>query len=295
MERMNLFSRRSAIALGLAMVAWAATAQGPRVEDALPGVDLNGLSPAQKATVQKVLAEHDCTCGCGMKVGECRMKDPGCSRSKGLAAVVVEAIRSGKSEKDALLAADNSNFGKAAESKILSDAVKIPTQGAPAEGAANPKITLVEFSDFQCPYCIVAAAELHRVMDAYPSQISLVFKQFPLDEHSQAALAAAASLAAQRQGKFWPMHDALFAQRGKLSSSVISGIAEKIGLDMKRFDADLHSPELQKIIVHDIEDGERAGVAGTPTIFVNGQRYNSAVSLAVLKPVLDEELKKIAK
>lgn len=277
------------------MVAIVATAQGPRVEDALPGVDLHGLSPAQKATVQKVLAEHDCTCGCGMKVGECRMKDPGCSRSKGLASVIVDAIRSGKSEKEAILAADNSNFGKAAETKILSDAVKIPTEGAPAEGATNPKITLVEFSDFQCPYCIIAAGELHRVMDAYPNQVSLVFKQFPLDEHSQAALAAAASLAAQRQGKFWPMHDTLFAQRGRLSPLVINGLAEKMGLDMKRFDADLHSPELQKIIVHDIEDGERAGVAGTPTIFVNGQRYNAAVSLAVLKPVLDEELKKIAK
>ncbi len=292
---MNFFSRRAAITVGLAMVAIVATAQGPRVEDALPGVDLHGLSPAQKATVQKVLAEHDCTCGCGMKVGECRMKDPGCSRSKGLASVIVDAIRSGKSEKEAILAADNSNFGKAAETKILSDAVKIPTEGAPAEGATNPKITLVEFSDFQCPYCIIAAGELHRVMDAYPNQVSLVFKQFPLDEHSQAALAAAASLAAQRQGKFWPMHDTLFAQRGRLSPLVINGLAEKMGLDMKRFDADLHSPELQKIIVHDIEDGERAGVAGTPTIFVNGQRYNAAVSLAVLKPVLDEELKKIAK
>jgi protein-disulfide isomerase len=223
------------------------------------------------------------------------MKDPGCSRSKGLAAVIVDAIRDGKSEKEALLAADNSNFGKAAEGKILSDAVKIPTDGAPAQGAANPKITLVEFSDFQCPYCIIAAGELHRVMDAYPNQVSLIFKQFPLDEHSQAALAAAASLAAQRQGKFWPMHDALFAQRGRLSPAVISGIAEKIGLDMKRFDADLHSPELQKIIVHDIEDGERAGVAGTPTLFVNGQRFNATLTLAVLKPVLDEELKKIAK
>lgn len=295
MERMNRLALRAVTAIGLALATLVATAQGPRVEDALPGVDLNGLSPAQKTSVQKLLANRDCTCGCGMNVAECRVKDPGCSRSKGLAAVIVGAIRNGKSESEAVAAADKSNFGKTAETKILSDAVSIPTEGSPVFGANNPKITLVEFSDFQCPYCVVAAGELHRLMEAYPSQVRLIFKQFPLDEHSQAALAAAASLAAQRQGKFWPMHDALFAQRGRLSPDVIHGIAEKSGLDMRRFDADLHSPELQKVIVRDIEDGERAGVMGTPTIFVNGQRYNSAVSVAVMKPVLDEELKKIAK
>ena len=295
MKKMNLFIRRAGFVVVAFVVVAVAAAQGPRVEDALPGVDLKGLSPAQKATVQKVLAERDCTCGCGMKVAECRVKDPGCSMSRGVAAVIVDAIRSGKSESDALAAADKSNFGRPADTRILGDAVSIPTQGSPAFGASNPKITLVEFSDFQCPYCIVAAGELHRVMEAYPSQVSLIFKQFPLDEHSQAALAAAASLSAQKQGKFWPMHDALFAQRGHLSPEAIHGIAEKLGLDMKRFDADLHSPELQKTIVRDIEDGERAGVMGTPTIFVNGQRYNAAVSLAVLKPVLDEELKKTAK
>lgn len=295
MEWMNLLTRRSAITIGFALAAFVAAAQGPRVEDALPGVDLHGLSPAQKVTVQKLLAERECTCGCGMKVAECRVKDPGCSMSRGVAAVIVEAIRNGKSESEAIAAADKSNFGRAADTRILGDAVSIPTQGSPSAGAANAKVTLVEFSDFQCPYCIVAAGELHRVMEAYPSQVSLIFKQFPLDEHSQAALAAAASLSAQKQGKFWPMHDALFAQRGRLSPETIHGIAEKLGLDMKRFDADLHSPELQKTIVRDIEDGERAGVMGTPTIFVNGQRYNAAVSLAVLKPVLDEELKKTAK
>jgi protein-disulfide isomerase len=129
-------------------------------------------------------------------------------------------------------------------------------------------------------------------MKAYPTQVKLIFKQFPLDTHSQAALASVAALAAHRQGKFWAMHDGLFAQHGKLSQEIIVKVAADIGLDMQRFVADVNGPEIRKAVDKDRNDGETAGVDSTPTLFIDGQHYNGPLTLAALKPVLDGKLKK---
>jgi protein-disulfide isomerase len=259
----------------------------------LPAVDLGGLTPAKKNTALKLLRETGCSCGCDMKLAECRVKDPNCSYSRGLSSVIVDSVKQGKNNTDAVAAAKSSRWGHAPDhSKILEDPVNIPVSGSPLIGAQNGAITLVEFSDFQCPYCYKAVPELQALLKAYPNQVKLIFKQFPLDIHSQAAYAAAASLAAHRQGKFWPLHDAMFAQHGRLSPEIIQKLAGEQGLDMKKFNADLASVELRKEVVKDRDDGETAGVDSTPTLFVNGRHYNGVISLAALKPVIDDELKK---
>jgi protein-disulfide isomerase len=153
-------------------------------------------------------------------------------------------------------------------------------------------MTLVEFSDFQCPYCSLAVAKLDAVLEAYPGKIKLIFKQFPLDTHPQAALAAAAALAAHQQGKFWPMHDAMFSHRSNLSRPSILATARGLGLDMKRFEADLDSAETKKAVIRDRDDGERAGVEGTPSVYINGRKYNGALDLPAIRTVIDSELKK---
>ncbi len=227
-----------------------------------------------------------------MKVAECRVKDPTCSWSKGLAGAMGDALREGKNENDAIAAANASKWSHGPQPpKLLEDPVTIPTVGAPVRGSATAPVTLVEFSDFQCPYCAVAVGKLDAVLEAYPAKVKLVFKQFPLDTHSQAALAAAAAIAANQQGKFWPMHDALFAHRTKLSRPSIVELAREGGLDMKRFEADLDSAETKKIIARDIQDGERAGVEGTPTVYVNGRKYNGSLELPEIRKVIDEQLK----
>ncbi len=259
----------------------------------LPGVDFSGLSPVKSRALLRLLRNHDCTCGCGMKVAECRVKDPSCGYSKGVAEAMGDALRAGKNENDAIEAAKASRWGKGPQPpKLLEDAVVIPTTGSPVRGPANAALTLVEFSDFQCPYCWLAVGKLNAVLDAYPGKIKLIFKEFPLDTHSQAALAAAAAIAANRQGKFWPMHDALFAHRRDLSRPSILALARIAGLDMKRFEADLDSPETRKIVERDVDDGDRAGVEGTPSVFINGRKYNGALDLAAMRPVIDQELKK---
>ena len=259
----------------------------------LPAVDLGGLTPAKKNTALKLLREGECSCGCGMKIAECRVKDPNCGYSRGLASVIVDSVKQGKSDADALAAAKASKWGHAPDhSKTLEDPVKIPVAGAPLLGPQNAAITLVEFSDFQCPYCYKAVTELQAIMQAYPTQVKLIFKQFPLDIHSQAAYAAAAAMAAHKQGKFWPLHDAMFARHGRLSREIIDKLAADLGLDMKQFNADVASAQIRKAVDKDRDDGETAGVDSTPTLFVNGQHYNGALTLAALKPVLDGELKK---
>ena len=157
-------------------------------------------------------------------------------------------IRAGKDENEAIEAAKASKWAKGPEPpKLLEDPVTIPTAGSPVRGPDDAALTLVEFSDFQCPYCMLAVGKLNAVLDAYPGKIKLIFKQFPLDMHSQAALAAAAAIAAHQQGKFWPMHDALFAHRTDLSRPVILALARTAGLDMKRFEADLDSAETKDV------------------------------------------------
>jgi len=259
----------------------------------LPDVDLTGLSTLRSNAVLRLLRNHDCTCGCGMKIAECRVKDPNCAYSKGVSEVMVEAIRAGKNENDAIAAAKESRWGKGPQPpKLLEDAVVIPTAGSPVLGPADARVTLVEFSDFQCPYCSLAVGKLNAVLQAYPKQVKLIFKQFPLDTHSQAAQAAAAAIAAHQQGKFWPMHDALFANRQNLSRPAILAIASKTGLDLKRFTADWDSVETKKTVVRDVQDGDKAGVEGTPSIYINGQKYNGSLDLDAIRKVIDAELKK---
>jgi protein-disulfide isomerase len=278
------------LCLGLALLVFA---QDWTTVTSLPNVDTTGLTPAQKTKVLKILRDTDCSCHCGLKVAECRVKDSSCAYSKGMAADVIDAVRQGKSDAQVLAALKTSRWGQGPpeHTKTLEDPVAIPVADAPVRGVGNARVTLVEFSDFQCPFCIEATPQLETLLRAYPMQVKLIFKEFPLDTHSQAALSAAAALSANKQGKFWPMYDALFAVRGNLSRSGILKMASNLGLDMKRFLADLDSPEVKRAVRKDIADGERIGVDSTPTLFVDGQRFNGPITVAALKPIVESELK----
>jgi protein-disulfide isomerase len=278
--------------------ALSAGAQVPQAQEAwktsaaLPGVDFSGLSVAQKQKALQMLREQSCTCGCTMKVAECRFKDPNCAYSTALAAIVIKGLKEGKTPDEIMKLEAASRWGHPPEPpKILEDPVEIPIAGAPVQGPANARITLVEFSDFECPYCSLATSEVKTVLQAYPKDIRLVYKQFPLDMHPHAKLGAMASLAALNQDKFWPMHDKLFSNFRKLSRENILAWAKELGLDMPKFTADLDSPKLKAAIEKDIREGEKAGVSGTPAFFINGKHYNGPFTMAELKPIFDAELK----
>jgi len=289
---------RAGLACLILTVAMTASAQTPKAPEtwtsalALPGVDFTGLSAAQKQKAIEMLRAQPCTCTCGMKVAECRFKDQDCSYSKGLSTVVVKGLKEGKSDAEIAKLETASRWGHPpAPPKLLEDPVKIPLTGSPALGPASAAITLVEFSDFECPYCSRAAAEVKTVLDAHPKDIRLVYKQFPLETHPHAQMAAMAALAAMNQDKFWPMHDKLFANFRKLTRENILTWAQELGLDMPRFTADLASPKLKGIVQNDVKDGLDAGVTGTPSFYINGKHYNGPFTMAALKPIFDEQLK----
>jgi len=255
---------------------------------ALPGVDFLDLTAAQKQTVLKLVREQDCSCQCGMKVAECRFKDPACYYSTSLVKIAIDNMRQGKSvaEIRAALAAGP----KYKRPKLLEDAVTVPVDGSPTLGAKEAKIVLIEFSDFECPYCSKAANDVKSIMRAYPGNVRLIYKQFPLSMHSHAKLAAVASLAAADQGKFWQLHDAMFANFRKLSRENILAWAKNAGLDMDRFTSDLSSSKYDAVIAKDMQDGQAAGVYGTPAFFINGKLYNGPMDFDKVKPILDAEV-----
>lgn len=286
----SVLARLGAVAVCAVLAASLMNAQEWKAMDSYPGVDLTRLTSTQKTAALKLLREHACSCGCGRTVAQCRVEDPSCSFSVGMAHEIVAALAQGKTEQQALDAADTSRYGANHQQELLDPAVSIPTTGSPVEGPANAPITLVEFSDFQCPYCTAAVPQLKALLAAYPTKVKLVFKEFPLETHPQADLAAAAALAAQKQGKFWQLHDAMYSSRD-LSRPTIRAMAEKIGLDMKQFDQDWDSSAVREAVVRDVQDGDKAGVEGTPTLFINGQKLNAAIHIAVLKPVVEAALK----
>ena len=260
-----------------------------KTSETLGDIDLSGLTPVQKKAVLKIVREQDCSCQCGMKTAECIMKDSNCSYSRTIAKIAIQGVKDGKSLIEISKLMDASP--KAHRPKLLEEPVKIPVDGAPVKGQADARITLVEFSDFECPYCSAAEKQVDIVMAAYPKDLKLVYKQFPLSMHPHAELAAEASLAAREQGKFWEMYEVLFKNFRTLSRNSIMAMAKDIGLDMDKFKADLDSGKYKAVVEKDLADGEAAGVYGTPAFYINGKQYNGEVTLAALKPILAAELK----
>jgi protein-disulfide isomerase len=154
-------------------------------------------------------------------------------------------------------------------------AVELDTGSAPSRGAPMAPVTIVEFSDFECPYCGAAHPLLKRLLREHEGQVRIVFMHYPIvDAHPQAMQAARASIAAGNQGKFWEMHDLMFEHQDALTDEDLEGYAEGLRLDMTRFRADMRSDATQRTIEQQKALGRRAGVTGTPTFFVNGRRFS---------------------
>jgi protein-disulfide isomerase len=160
----------------------------------------------------------------------------------------------------------------------------------PAFGPEDAKVTVVEFSDFQCPYCSRAAEAVNQVKEKYSDKARFVFRQFPLSFHKEAHVAAQASLAAHEQGKFWPFHDLLFANQDKLTREQLEEHAKKAGLDMGKFKAALDNKSYAPQVDEDLELGKKVYVNGTPTIFVNGKRVENATDFGAISAAIDEAL-----
>ncbi|KYF54452.1 hypothetical protein BE04_14650 [Sorangium cellulosum] len=168
---------------------------------------------------------------------------------------------------------------------------QLDIRNAPTRGPANAPVTLVVFSDFQCPFCSKFAGVLDQLEQEYPGKLRLAVKHRPLPFHKQARVAARASLAAHAQGKFWEYQAALFDKaQGALDKAGLEERAADLGLDVARFARDMQSPALEAQVAADFEEGDRLAIEGTPTLFVNGRRVMGAQPIGVLRAAIDRAL-----
>lgn len=165
------------------------------------------------------------------------------------------------------------------------------------KGNPEAKITIVEFSDYQCPYCARYVTTTQRqIMDTYGNDIFYVWRDFPLGFHQNASKAALAARAAGEQGKYWEMHDLLFENQADWSeekdpTQKFSQYAEKLGLDLEKFNRDLNNPDYKAQIQADIDLGRDVEVSATPTFFINGQQISGAESFEEFERIIREKLK----
>jgi protein-disulfide isomerase len=159
-----------------------------------------------------------------------------------------------------------------------------------AEGPADAPLTLVEYGDYQCPYCGAAYPVVKRLQKRLGMKLRFVFRNFPLTQaHPYALIAAEAAEASALQGKFWEMHDLLFEQQSFLEPDIISLWAKRIGLDLEEFGNDITQGVVTKRIMEDRQSGIRSGVNGTPTFFINGTRYDGSPDYESLLAALESE------
>jgi protein-disulfide isomerase len=144
-----------------------------------------------------------------------------------------------------------------------------------SQGPATAPVTLLEYGDYECPYCGAAYPVAKAVVKHFGSRLRFVFRNMPLSQmHPYAELAAEAAEAAAAQGKFWEMHDALYEHQAELGPKLVQTLAQRLKLDLKQFDDDLASHRFRDHVKRDFMGGVRSGVAGTPTFFINGERYD---------------------
>lgn len=170
--------------------------------------------------------------------------------------------------------------------------IQVDIAGAPVTGGDNAKVTMVEFSDFQCPFCGRAAKTVSEVKKKYGNKIKIAFKQFPLPMHKDAMPAAEASMCVNEQGhdKFWKFHDIAFAAQDKLDTENLVKHAKASGADEKKFKECFEAHKYADLVKKDMAYGEKLGVRSTPTFFINGQLLSGALPIEQFSEVIDEEL-----
>lgn len=249
----------------------------PETEQAAParveleGVDTSDLSPREESQWSAHVSELLAPCkNTPVSVAKCVNEKRDCDACVPAAKYLVGQVREGKTR---------AQVEVAYKDRFSPDTVvDIDLSGSPAKGAPNASVTIVEWADFECPACQVAVPVLNQFVEKN-DDVRLVFKNFPLDIHENAEYAARAAMAADRQGKFWEMHKALFASQMPLTEPTILRIAEDLGLDMEQFKKDQRSEAVADAVARDRKQGEKVKLRATPTLFINGRLFSYGTDL----------------
>ncbi|MBI5502364.1 MAG: DsbA family protein [Deltaproteobacteria bacterium] len=244
-------------------------------------LDLARFTPEESETLARILLHAATPCDGVRTIAE-ELLDPAstCARARGAARFAARRLIDGYSAREI-------------EAQLLeryreTQPAAIELADSPALGPADAPLTIVVFSDFECPICAVAAERLRAVRERSPERVRIVFKHYPIDQlHAMAMSAARAVIAAGNQGKFWEFHDALFADQDSIGPGLYVRIATSLGLDLDRFEAERISEASADRVRADRAEGARLGVEGTPAIFVKGRRFQDSVQY--LEEWIEEE------
>jgi protein-disulfide isomerase len=169
---------------------------------------------------------------------------------------------------------------------------KVDAGKSEAKGPKDAPLTMIIFSDFQCPFCKRVEPTLAQIEKEYGGKVRQVWKNYPLPFHNNAEPAAEAAMAAHAQGKFWQMHDKLFQNQQALDQAALEKYAGELGLNVAKFKADVEAKKFKASIESETKEGQAVGVNGTPAVFINGRKISGAYPFETFKKIADEELAK---
>ncbi len=246
------------------------------------GVNLSKLTEPNKTTFFQLINTELSPCNRSQSLAKSLRDDDKCRDSLVVAQFVADSLASGATPTQIREAIDK-----------LVDALtpkEIPVDGRPIYGSDKAPVTVVVFADFECPHCRAEAPKLQQTVDQFRGRARLIFKHFPLEFHERAKVAAIATEAAAEQGKFWEMHDALFASPTEVRAQDFTALARKLDLDVARFEKDLAGPEIAAVVARDIEDAKSLGIRGTPSMLIGDQLVIGAQPVAKILEVVDAQI-----
>ena len=253
-------------------------------------LDLSMLTEAQRSIFDRVSASEFCNCQSPLTVAGCLEMRPNCKIASHVAGIIKRGVQANVTADELMAFLSSSVMGP-----FCAPGKSINVSGAPSEGPPTAPVTLVEFADFRCPHCQKAAPIVHQALDhlskRYPHKVMFVFVPFPLQNHPLSLNAAQAALAADAQGKFRPMHDALMAHpTGDFETPVLLQLAQKAGLDTKRFAKDLQDGRFLDNVRSLKDLGAQVGIESTPAFFINGRRFEFDPTLMSIEDRVEMEL-----
>jgi protein-disulfide isomerase len=254
---------------GVASRRAAAAPAEPDAAEILPGVALEALTPEQRQVAARVAQNEFCHCGCPHTLSGCLREHKACKHAPRMAALAARLAGAGLGVPEVARALGDyyASFDRAKR-------VALDVGGfGPPLGGPEAKVTIVEFSDFTCPYCQMLRPRLEEFVKARKGRVRLFYKPFPIASHPRSAEAAAAAEWAREKGFFWAMHDALFEHPHDLDDAALSATAERLGGDPADLLEALAAGRYRARIAGSQEEARRGGLQGTPTLFFDGRRY----------------------
>lgn len=252
----------------------------------LPGVPLDGLSEEQKSVLARFLDEEFCYCGCPHTISGCAREHAGCAHSKRMGWLAARLVAAGLSGAELRRAVTDyyASFEDAKRTKLALDGF------GPPLGDPNAPITIVEYSDFTCPYCQMLRPKLEAWVQANQGRVKLFYKPFPIPSHPHSMEAAQAGEWAREQGQFWAMHDTMFSNPGALAPEQLAGYAAGLGLDADGLAKAIAEDRYAAKVRAAMAEARGAGLEGTPTLWFDGRRMTLAdYSEEMLDRTLEDE------